>query len=99
MISADDIMSRSRTKAIAVGTAIAGPCRVFGMGVSAGGAQGGIQIFDSAATSGDFIQVNSVGNNAESYKWEPCGIRFSTGLSIGATGAAVDSLYVLYVEE
>ena len=100
MISANDLKSRARSRAYTVGTAIAGPCRVFSMGVTAGTNQGGIQLFDATATSGtDFIQCNTIAGTSEGFKWEPAGLRFSTGLAVGTTGGAPVGFYVTYIEE
>jgi hypothetical protein len=98
--SVNDIRYASHDVAIADATNITGgPCRIYGMGVSAAAAVATLTIYNNSAASGaDAIQLNSLGNASNEFDFGHTGIRFDTNLSIASTGTP-DALWVAYKAE
>jgi hypothetical protein len=91
----NDLESRAYSVAVADDDAVAGPCRVFGMGLTRGA--------DAATKAGGGTTIRLYGDASESelpvqFKWTPNGIRFDTGLSVTLTGAGATG-WVAYIEE
>ena len=99
MISYSDLRSRARSYAIAAATAIAGPCRVMSIAISAGTDVGTVSVYNAVTAAGtDVLLLKAGANKSEQNDFEPTGVRFDTGLSIAA-GGTPDSICVTYIEE
>jgi hypothetical protein len=100
----NDLESRAYSVAVADDDAVAGPCRVFGMGLTRGAAADALLSINNAATkAGGGTTIRLYGDASESelpvqFKWTPNGIRFDTGLSVTLTGAGATG-WVAYIEE
>jgi hypothetical protein len=101
----NDLTTRAYSVAVADADGVAGPCRVFGMYLTAAAADATLTINNAATKAGGgttitlFIDYTLNVNNAPaSFNFGPNGIRFATGLSVTLSGVGATCV-VTYMEE
>ena len=104
MISANDLMTKARSYAIADATNITSgaACRVMSIAISASTDACDLSVYNATTAAGaDLVYIKVLANRSNQFNYEPNGVRFDTGLSIASgPGTAVpDSICVTYITE
>jgi len=97
-LSYNDLVTRSRSFSVTAGNAVAGPCRVFMMAITAGANAATLTIHNAATASGGTpITVGAALTETAVIDFGPTGILFDTGLSTATTGTTPTSVVTYMV--